>query len=603
MKKRVADCLMETLVGHGVTDCFGVVGGGAMHLDNALALNADITTYFNHNEQASAMAAEAYARVSGRIAAVCVTSGPGATNAITGVASAWQDSIPMIVLSGQVRFELSIAASGLPLRYRGPQEFDIIPAVSGMTKYAVQLRDPFEAVYELEKALHIALDGRRGPVWLDVPLNVQSALVEEEELRHFNPSELESETTLQKGKASKLVAALRKAKRPCILAGSGIVSAAQQEAFEEVVDLLGVPVVGGAHVGENFYNEHPLYFGLSGDVGPRTGNFILQNADVIVVFANSLGFRQTGYSQEGFAPHAKIIMVDIDPNEAAKPGLSIYRYIEADIKDVFAILLEQGESVEVDPSWMAYCRMLWERFDLYEGARGHSDPDERVSSYYFWKMFDELAPVDNVLCLGCNSACSGKVQIGKRYRDQRIITNYTIGSLGSDLPYAIGSAVASGKPVVCATGDGGLMFNLQELQTIRHYGLPVSVVMFSNGGYNAIRQTGKNFFNGVWIGCTPETGISFPAAEDLARTFGFEYRHCATNGEVSEALAELFSADYPVFLEVEQRYDDPVTPKLQSRMREDGTFVSPVLHDMSPFLDDAELASLMLWDDEGEEGR
>ncbi|MEG2006418.1 MAG: thiamine pyrophosphate-binding protein [Raoultibacter sp.] len=596
MKKRIADIMMETLVNFGVTDCFGVVGGGAMHLDNALALNKNIHPYFNHNEQASAMAAEAYARVSGRCAAVCVTSGPGATNAITGVAGAWQDSIPLIVLSGQVRHDLSIDASGLPLRYRGPQEFDIIPSVKNMTKYAVRLTDPLSACYELEKAWFIAMEGRRGPVWVDVPLNIQSAQVEESELRHFDFAQQKAKSECSVEDIAFVKESLCSAQRPVILAGSGIVSAGQQEAFEKFVDLMGVPVVGGAHIGENFYNEHPNYFGLSGDVGPRAGNFILQNADVILVLANSLGFRQTGYMQEGFAPHAKIIMVDIDANEAAKPGLHVNRFVHADIKDFFAIMLESGESVAVDRGWLAYCEDLWKRFDLYEGARGHSEASERVSSYYFWKVYDELAPQDNILCLGCNSACTGKVQIGKRFKDQRIITNYTIGSLGSDLPYSIGAAVASKKPVTCVTGDGGIMFNLQELQTIRHYGLPVNVIMFSNGGYNAIRQTGKNFFNGVWIGCTPETGISFPAARDLAHTFGFEYRHCENNGEVAENLSYIFSAGHPVLLEVEQRYDDPVAPKLQSRMREDGTFESPVLHDMSPFLADDELASLMFWD-------
>lgn len=275
------------------------------------------------------MAAEAYARLSGKMAAVCVTSGPGATNTLTGVMGAWQDSLPMIVLSGQVRYEISVAKSGLPLRYRGIQEFEIVPAVKNMTKYAVMVTDPLSIKREMRKAIRIALEGRRGPVWLDIPQDIQNAMVEEEHLYPEEETNVKRETV----DYSKMKQILKSAKRPCILAGSGIRSGNVMEEFLEFVDRMKIPVIGGAWVADNLYMEHPLYFGPSGNIGPRTGNFILQNADVILSLGNSLGFRQTGFNQQDFAPHAKIIMVDADENEAKKPGLHIDEFIHRDLKE------------------------------------------------------------------------------------------------------------------------------------------------------------------------------------------------------------------------------------------------------------------------------
>ena len=299
---------MDTLIEYGVTDCFAVVGGGAMHLDNALLVCEGMHKYFNHHEQACAMAAEAYARYSGRPAAVCVTSGPGATNTLTGVMGAWQDSLPMVVLSGQVRYEISVPKSGLKLRYRGIQEFEIIPTVKNMTKYAVMLTDPLAVRRELIKAIHIAMDGRRGPVWLDIPQDIQNARVEEADL-YSEEAFISDVPQADQVQIQDVLGMLRCAKRPCILAGSGIISSHCRDAFEQFINKMGIPVIGGAWVADNLYAEHPLYYGNSGNVGPRTGNFILQNADVILAMGNSLGFRQTGFNLEGFAPGARIVMV------------------------------------------------------------------------------------------------------------------------------------------------------------------------------------------------------------------------------------------------------------------------------------------------------
>lgn len=588
MKRRVADIVMDILVEKGITDCFAVVGGGAMHLDNALALNDNITKYFNHHEQACAMAAEAYARLSGEMAAVCVTSGPGATNTLTGVMGAWQDSLPMIVLSGQVRYEISVPKSGLQLRYRGIQEFEIIPSVKNMTKYAVMITDPLSIKREMYKAIYIAMEGRRGPVWLDIPQDMQNAVVEVEDLY---PAD-EEIAQYSKVDYANLCTLLEGAKRPCILAGSGIRSGNVMREFTEFVDRMGIPVIGGAWVADNMYLEHPLYYGPSGNIGPRTGNFILQNADVILTMGNSLGYRQTGFNQEGFAPNATIIMVDADVNEAKKPGLNIEMFIHRDLKTFFEEMKSVAVNINLEKQWKDYCNDLKQRFSPYEAVE-NIDMNDRVCSYYFWKVFSDYEPADSILALGNNTANTAKLQIGVQKRDQRVLSNYTCGSMGYDLPAAIGAAVASKKKVYCVTGDGSIMMNLQELQTIKHYDLPVNVVVFSNGGYAAIRQTSKNFFNGVCIGCTEDTGISFPDFEDVAKTFGFIYIKCSSNNEVENAIKELMNSEKRVLLEVEQLYDNPVVPKVMSRLDENGKMQTPALQDMAPFLSEEEMKQLM----------
>jgi acetolactate synthase-1/2/3 large subunit len=590
-KKRVADIIFEILVERGVTQCFAVVGGGAMHLDNALAMNDNIKKLFNHHEQACAMAAEAYARISGEIACVCVTSGPGATNAITGVMGCWQDSLPMLVISGQVRYATTVVSTGLNLRYRGMQEFDIVNSVQNMTKYAVMLTDPLSIKREVNKAIDISLSGRRGPVWLDVPLDVQSAIVEEDDL--YPTVEIEKVPSAEDKEVIEAIHALETAKRPIILAGNGIANSSNLEKFREFAYKLRIPVVAACIAADAMYTEYDRYYGLSGSIGPRTGNFIVQNADVIFSVGCNLGFKMTGFAQEKFAPKAKIIAVDIDENEMKKPGVRVDKHIHSDLAEFFSVAEKYIHEIDVPKDWIEYCDKLKKRFSPFSPCDNLPD-DDRVCSYKFWKEFDSCAPDGVITVLGNNTANSAKLQIGIKKPNQRIVANNNCGSMGADLPESVGAAVASKHEIICTTGDGSVMMNLQELQTIKHYKLPVKVVVFSNGGYNAIRQTCKNFFHGVYIGCTPESGVSFPDFKKVADTFGFGYKRCNSNGEVAECLKWLFEVDAPVILEVMERFDDPVTPKLMSKMRPDGSFDTPSLEDMAPFLDRDEFNSYIL---------
>lgn len=593
MKKRVADIIFETLVELKIVDCFTVVGGGAMHLDNALALNADMNSHFNHHEQACAMAAEAYARYSGKMAAVCVTSGPGATNTLTGVMGAWVDSVPMIVISGNVRYETSIEKSGLPLRYRGLQEFDIINSIQNMTKYSLVLTKPDAVKYEVQKAVAIAMEGRRGPVWIDVPQDIQNALVEESGLVEYERGQRTVKHSIGRD-VEKILDELGRAERPCILMGSGIQCAHLEEEFEAFLRKIKIPVVGGAWLGDIFYSEHPLYFGLSGNAGPRGGNFILQNSDYILCLGNSLSYKQTGYDMASFAPKAQKVMVDIDENEYLKIKEYVDEFIYADLKDFFKEMEKIQNELCASMEWMAYCDRIRETFSPFEGKRS-AELTGRVNKYFFWETFLNVMPEDTLMALGNSSVAMGANQIGRRYKRQRMISNYICGSMGFDLPAAIGLAVASKKPVVCVTGDGSIMMNLQELQTIQYKQLPIKIILFENDGYGAIKQTSKNFFDGKEFGCSPESGVGFPNFKYIAEAFEYAYNCCERNVDLEEKLEWLKEQKRNCVLEIKQQLDDPVVPKLMSKLDENGNMTSPKLHDMYPFVSEEDMKWIMKW--------
>jgi acetolactate synthase-1/2/3 large subunit len=593
MKKRVADIIMETLVYRGITDCFAVVGGGAMYLDNALYRNADIHKYFCHHEQACAMAAEGYARYSGNIPLVCVTSGPGTTNTLTGVMGAWVDSIPMLIISGQMRYALTVANTGLPLRFRGSQEFNIVDTVKTMTKYSKMLLEPKEVKAEVLKAIDIATTGRRGPVWLDVPLDVQMAEIEEiEQISYDNSEVLNTVPSVSKKSAEHILEKLSSAKRPLIVAGNGIANSGNLDAFRSFADVLHIPVVDAAITPDALFRDSDIYYGISGSIGPRTGNFILENADCILTLGTSLGFKTTGYAQDQFGKNAYIMMVDVDEYEPKKPGVRTDEFIHSDLKKFFEVMKPLQMKIAVSDEWKKYCNYVKKRFTPFEAANTVK-PDERVCAYYFWNEFEKYEPNDSIVVLANNTAISAKVQIGVKQDKQRVLVNNNCGSMGDDLPQAVGAAVAAKRDVVCVTGDGSVMMNLQELQTIKHYDLPVKIIIFTNDGYNAIRQTSKNFFNGEFIGCNADTGVSFPDFSKVARAFGYKYNVSHTNADAGEKIQWLFNTPGNLILEIEQRLDDPVIPKVMSRVDMNGNFVTPALEDMYPFISKEEHDELM----------
>lgn len=592
--QRVADIVVQTLSNHGIDTCFSVVGGGAMHLNNAFINNKKIKMIYNHHEQACTMAAEGYARLSGKIAAVCVTSGPGGTNAINGVQGAWVDSLPMIVISGHPRLDTTVAVTGLDIRTRGVQENNIIDQVKYITKYAVQVKQPNMIKYELEKALDIAMDGRRGPVWVDVPLDIQGYQVEEDDLIIYSCKRLVAEAT--KKEINIFNQWLQLAKRPCILTGSGIRTSNVLKEFKEFCKKVQIPIVGGALQADINYNGENLYFGMSGTMGPRCGNFILQNADLILVLGNSLSTKQTGFNQKEFAKNAKVVMVDIQEDEAKKPGLHIDLLLHLNLKNFFEKYIRQNEVIESDKKWVDYCKMVYRELPKYEMLE-ENEPfncTERVPALLFWKTFLESLPENGIVALGNSSCVHGALQYGVNYPSQRILVNYNCGSMGDDLPEAIGAARATNNETVyCVTGDGSIMMNLQEFQTIVYNKLPIKTIIFNNEGYGAIRTTCDNFFKGEKAGCDIESGISFPDFGKVANAFDINYYRVENIGQLNSGIQWLYAQKSYCILEIYQRLDDIKGPKVASKMDENGVFYTPGLEKMEPVISQELYTKLM----------
>ena len=597
MKKRVADIIVDTLKGCGVTTCFSVVGGGAMHLNNAFALQGDdIKTIYCHHEQACSMAAEGFARYSGCLAAVCVTSGPGGINAINGVQSAWVDSIPMIVLSGAPRYSTTVPPTGLKIRSRGVQENNIISMVSGITKYAKQILDPLTVRAEIQFAISLAMEGRRGPVWLEIPLDVQGALVDVDSLTSFDISQNKNKNTEIYNNIYLMVKEIHKSTRPCILTGSAIRSSNVKKEYDEFTTKVRVPIVGGALRADINARGDKLYYGMSGAIGPRIGNFILQSADFILVLGNSLSTTQTGFNQEMFAPNATIVCVDVSEDEMKKPGLRIDIPIKADLRNFFIACNDCHFDYDAPIEWINHCDMVYSSFAPYEMLEYHKEVSEndRIPMLLFWKEFMSSIDVDDVVALGNSDSCIGVLQEGISKNGQRVIVNYNCGSMGDDLPPAIGAAIASNQTVYCVTGDGSIMLNIQELETIVYHGFPIKIVIMNNGGYGTIRNTCKSFFGGLYAGCNPQSGLGFPDFQKISDAFCIPYHKCETIQDLNSGINWLVEQDGCCILEIFELYNDFIGPSIESIMDENGCFSTPPLHIMTPLLSDEDLSKYML---------
>jgi acetolactate synthase-1/2/3 large subunit len=596
---RVADYIAQTLAANGVRHVFLVTGGGAMHLNDAFGRAEGLSYVCCHNEQACAMAAEAYARVRGELAAVNVTTGPGGINALNGVFGAWTDSIPMIVVSGQVKRETCIYKHGLigKLRQLGDQEADVLSMVKGITKYAVTIDDPASIRYHLERALHLARSGRPGPTWIDVPVDVQATKVDPAALRGYDPAEdaIRWETPDLRGAADAILTRVAAAKRPVVYAGGGVWASGTHRQFLELVDRLGAPVVTGWNSNDLVPNDHPLFAGRPGIIGDRAGNFAVANADLVLVLGSRLNIRLVSYAWENFAPNAFKIMVDVDAEELRKPTLKIDLPVHADLRDLLPLLLAAAplERTEARRAWVEWCHERRRRYPVvlpeYWATR------ESVNPYCFMDaLFRQLVEDEVVVCAD-GTACVTAFQAATIRRGQRLFHNSGCASMGYDLPAAIGAAHARpGQRIVCLAGDGSIMMNLQELQTIAGQGLPVKLFVLNNQGYHSIRQTQNAFFAGTSVGCGTESGLTFPEWEKVAAAFGFRFGRAATHDDLDAAIATALAAPGPSLCEVVLDLRQQFAPKVTSKKLEDGRMVTAPLHDMAPFLDREELASNLL---------
>jgi len=600
----VADYLMSRLADAGLRRAFLVTGGAAMFLNDALRRESRLSPTCMHHEQAAAMAADGYARVSGRPALVSVTSGPGAINALNGVFGAWTDSLPMIVVSGQVKRETCMASyPELRVRQLGDQEIDIVRMVEGVTKYAVRLTDPFDVGRHVERALWLATHGRQGPVWLDVPIDVQSAMVDESALPGYDPGSEPAPRTDDVAAMARLVLdRLATAERPAILAGSGVRLAGATARFRAVVDRLGVPVTT-AWTHDVLPNDDPHWCGRAGTIGDRAGNFVVQGSDTLLVLGSRLNIRQTGYDWPSFAPLAYKIQVDIDAAEMAKPTVRADLPIVADLDEFLAALEAEIDARTPAPEsharWLRWCKERVARYPVVQAHHRSAAPP--INPYYFMeRLFEELGPRD-VVATGNGAACVMAFQAARLRADQRLFSNSGAASMGYDLPAALGAAVAVAEAggdtpvgerprVVCLAGDGSLQMNVQELQTLATGRWPVKVFVLDNGGYLSIRGTQRAFFTGL-IGESPETGVELPDYAAVAGAYGLAAQRLTDPTLMAETIRTVLASDEPCLCQVVVDPEQGFEPRVRSRQRPDGTIESPALDDLYPFLDRDELLS------------
>lgn len=596
MKVKVSDYIADFLAKNDITNVFTVTGGGAMHLNDSLGHHPDLKCIYNHHEQACSIAAESYARINNKIAAVCVTTGPGGTNAITGVVGGHLDSIPMLVISGQVRYDTTARSTGLNLRALGDQEFDICKAVESMTKYCEMVIEPTKIRYCLEKALYIAKSGRPGACWLDIPLNVQGAYIEIDDLQGYDIAEynmiLPNKT--EESTINKIIEKIKIAERPVLYAGSGIRTSGAYDGFRKLIEKLNIPIVTAWNSIDAIEDEHKLYAGRAGIMGDRAGNFAVQNSDLVLSIGCRLSIRQVGYNYKTWAREAYTIVVDVDKEELKKPTVRIDLPVWADAKQ----FIEQMNSSLEEPlackeEWVNRCN---EWRIKYPVVTKKMLEDKQANVYAFIKKLSDSLEENKITVVGNGSACVVGSHAYTIKKGQRFIINSAIASMGYDLPAAIGACVSNNcQDTICITGDGSIQMNLQELQTIIQNKLPIKIFIINNKGYHSIRQTQKNYFGEPLVGIGEESeDLSFPDMSKLSAAYGFDYYSIKTNEEMDSKIREVQDKKGPVICEIFVSPEQNFEPKCQARRLEDGTMVSSPLEDLAPFLSREELKENMI---------
>lgn len=590
---KLSDYVAEFFEKNGLNTVFTVVGGGAMHLNDSLGHHPGLHCIYHHHEQAAAIAAEGYARIADKPGVVCVTSGPGATNAITGVAGAWVDSIPMFVVSGQTKTTLTIAKSGLDLRCLGNQEINIVPVVKSITKYAVMLMEAKDVRKVLEEALWTSVNGRPGPVWVDIPLDIQGAKIDPESLEGFTPPAAENEPS--KELVKEVAGLIEKAERPVIYAGNGIRIAKAFPEFRKLVKALGIPVVTAWNSIDMIPTDDPLYAGRGGTMGDRAGNFAVQNSDLLISLACRLNIYQSGYDVKTWARAAKTVVVDIDPEELKKPTIRVDVPVCCDVKKFMQALLsvwEKKSRAALFADWALQCRTWKEKYPV---VRKEYFKEGQTNVYAFVDTLSRALPSDAVTVVANGSSSVVGSQTWYIGENSRFIMNDDLSSMGYELPAAIGACVAGGKKdLICLAGDGSIQMNLQELQTILTNKLPVKLFVINNQGYHQIRLTQQKMFDGRYTGMGPESGgLEFPEMEKLAAAYGYPYFSCRTNETMKKAIEETLCTSGPVICEIFTDTQTPYEPKSSAKLHPDGKITSPPLEDLAPFLSREELESNM----------
>ncbi|MGB7759576.1 MAG: thiamine pyrophosphate-binding protein [Bryobacteraceae bacterium] len=595
----LSDYVIQFLGGKGIQDVFLVSGGGVMYLLDSLARNPAVRYYCNYHEQASMAAAEGYARVTNGVGACIVTAGPGGANALSAIPAAWVDSIPLIVICGQVKREL--IADYTKIRQIGPQEANIVGMARPVTKYAKTVRDPESIRYELEYAYHLATSGRPGPVLLEIPVDVQGAAIEPRELTGYTPAAPEESRAGLAAKAALVLKEIRRAQRPILVCGNGIHRARAQELLRMLLSRLEVPVVLPLTGKDILEEDHPMYMGIIGTAGQRRANFAVQNSDCLVAVGAGLNCQKVGFNIAGFAPGARKIIVDIDEGQLQ------YQLVRPDVPilaDAAEFLGEMWRQLEDAPyrapnKWLDACARWKRRYPIVT-ADYFADPDH-VNTYVFYHTLSGILDSGAVMVTGNALDTTSYFQAYRVTKGQRTI-NSGWGAMGWCLPLAIGACIGSGKKqTLCCTGDGSFQFNIQELMTIAHYRLPIRIFILNNRGYSNIRSTQNGFFEGRYVGADAASGVGHPHFDRLAAAYDLPYSRIENNAGLEAGIRAALSGDGPGICEVNVSPQQGIWPKASAVRRPDGTFESRPLEDMAPFLPREELWENMHLFDTGEQ--
>ena len=594
---KAADYIVSFIENMGIGHIFLVTGAGSMHLNDAIGRNKNIQYVCTHHEQAAAMAAEAYARVKDSLGVAMVTTGPGGTNAITGLAGAWIDSIPCLFISGQIALKDTIRNTGL--RQRGVQEVDIISIVKSLTKYSVMITDVKDIKYHLQKAVYLAKSGRPGPVWLDIPLDVQGSFINVDELNEFKPSaadecHCDSSAKLQE-KVYKTLEILKASERPIIWIGNGVRLAGAKSDLKRVLEKLKIPVLTTWSGADLIPDEHELFIGRPGLFGQRAANFAVQNADTIITVGNRLSIPQTGFNFMAFARASKKVFVDIDINELSQKPFKPDIAINSDAKDFLIELDRQLEIFKPNDlrNWIKTCRQWKLRYPLV--LPDYLKEKNYVNSYVFVDMLSEELNESDIIVTDMGTSFTTTFQAFKVKNGQRLFTSGGLASMGFGLPGAIGACFANNKKkTICITGEGSFMFNLQEMQTVMHHNLPIKIFLLNNGSYSSIVSMQNSNFLGFHVGADRESGVSFPDLSKVAKGFGFNVEKIRNYTELKDKLRHVLEMPGPVFCELLLSPNEVLSPRLRTKVKPDGSMSQSPLEDMWPFLERGEFRENMI---------
>ena len=599
--QKLADYVIQLLEERGIEHIFLISGGATMHLVDAIGRAKKIKYVCNYHEQACAIAAECYSRF-GKIAACNVTTGPGGTNALTGIAGAWLDSIPMLMIAGQVNVETTVGYTGLPLRQFGYQELDMVEMVKSITKYAVMVKNPYEVRYHIDKALYLATHGRPGPVWVEIPLNIQGTLIEPEKMKSFDLSaEDMGEKVIPKNeliaKVTETLKRIKNAKRPVLLAGNGIRLAGAADEFLKLVDVLKIPVLSSFAGYDLIDSAHPLYMGRPHTfAAQRAANFILQNCDLLLSIGTRHDVGLVSYNFKAFAREAFKIIVDIDLAELKKPSVNPDLPIHADAKNFIEEMTRQlsTRAPTSDLSeWIAYGKNLNKRYPAVQ--KEFWEQEKYANSYCFIDRLSEHLKSDDILVVSDGTALTCTYQAFRVKQGQRVVCNSGCAAMGYGLPAAIGACFANNKKAIfCIEGDGSLQLNIQELQTLKHHNLPIKLFVYNNQGYLAIKITQDTFMEGRHTASDPSGGVSIPDFVGIATAYGIPAIRMSLNAEIDQKITEAMQTPGPVLCEIMMDPQQPLVPKLRADRKPDGALMSKPLEDLYPFLPREEFMANMI---------